>query len=45
MSLTVLMLEMIYAGMASWPSASGTHMSGATYLGAGGRLNSIHGNT
>lgn len=40
---TILMLEMIYGGMASWPNGSGTHMSGAAYLGAGGRLIAIHG--
>lgn len=38
MQLTKLMLGMIYGGVASWPNGSGTHMSGAAYLGAGGPL-------
>lgn len=38
MRLTPLMLEMIYIGHATWPKHSGTHMSGAAYLGAGGPL-------
>lgn len=42
MQLTTLMLEMIYGGVASWPKHSGTHMSGAAYLGAGGPVASLN---
>lgn len=42
MRLTTLMLEMIYGGVASWPKHSGTHMSGAAYLGAGGPVASLN---